>query len=1000
MAKGLVHGTTVLMVVNMLILLFSTFTPMWLVIRNELGLQQCWFGQGIWIAEHWWGADLTKAALKCQDPLHRGHLFTQQVYCEGPGTEFNQAMCQATSKAKLFMLFSLASSLLSLAQSMLLGFLMTLCTMDWPNSKHRFWTMLNISAIMEEEEEEEEDDDESLPKDVLPSSFHRVRRYSMYGAIARRFHHLPRWKRFFGLTLAPVLLVLCNAVSWLAYILLGIQIIVHANISIVHKSKLTNMVYLEMDPFNPLLSELQSVLHTNHTSLLMENFLHEMELFDDIVNAFNFSPITSVYFFWTTKAYLTCLGMFGAVFALPIIKVVVWMWVFFTPFPEISRGRVLMILDAVGKYALANLYMLTLISIALIFKSNFVVVPLSVDKVFLIRVEAGTSSGNGVGSYMFVITAILSLIVGQLMVRLHSMCCSWEEDRRSNEGMLASPILPPTSSSTTQGTHSTNNPNARDEDSAYLDTPFITTASIALTTGHASSSITSPLLGRNNLRASFADLSNLHQTHPSHHSGSLHNLNEGASFREGSSHGGSSRNISRGNSQEHVPNIVRALAKYGSRATLQVMAKKQGVVSAASSVSGGNNSQPRLSSLREEQRALKQKALLHPYVEALCDRVFSPEHGVQLKFTPTGKIVVWFLVFFTSGIMLVCQSVPLFEVHRSGVTGDLVVKPKDRYQSYSLVSLMTATLGMGFEVPAIELSTLMFVMTAMMPVMTAFGLAMLWGVPLTLKNQERLFNWLEIASAWSSLDICFLCIAAIYIEIQNVILNIIEESVPKVSQLIKFLLPFEDGVLNASFRLEYGFWILAAAVIAEKLAIILVTEGAVQAITERRAELFLKQLAMQQQQTQSPLVNTRMVADAAEGLLESDAILAFAPAGRYFSAMFPRSIYAGLPRTWWANYGVRTGLMADARAMTLYAQTGRSLEEEDEEEEEEEDEDEELGQPRQHNSNHDVGRRHSIISEGDENVEESREVHYEYAIGRQNSPFGLEDEEDTGPISF
>jgi uncharacterized membrane protein YgcG len=336
---------------------------------------------------------------------------------------------------------------------------------------------------------------------------------------------------------------------------------------------------------------------------------------------------------------------------------------------------------------------------------------------------------------------------------------------------------------------------------------------------------------------------------------------------------------------------------------------------------------------------------LHPYVEAMCDRIHSPLQGTRLRWTPCGKLFIWILIFILTGFMLICQSWDLVEIHKKGLAGDLIVKPIDRYRLYSLVSFTGSVTNTGYEVPAFELSTLFFLMTAVMPCATVLGLAMMWTIPLTLDQQSLLFNWLEIASAWSSLDIFFISIIAIYIELGDVTDKILSDAVPKLSELIHLVLPFEEGVMSADMKIKDGFWILLVAVIFEKIAIYLITEQAVTSISERRVEKFLRELARQgaqasgQSHKSSQLggrggggssgaagagggIDTGLLGDAAEGLLETEAMLVFAPAGRYASAMFPKQIYAGLPRSWWVKIGVRTGLLADAKTVTRYDLTG------------------------------------------------------------------------------
>lgn len=137
--------------------------------------------------------------------------------------------------------------------------------------------------------------------------------------------------------------------------------------------------------------------------------------------------------------------------------------------------------------------------------------------------------------------------------------------------------------------------------------------------------------------------------------------------------------------------------------------------------------------------------------------------------------------------------------------------------------------------------------------------------------------------------------------------------------------------MSAEIRVLSGFWMLFAAVIVEKIAIYVITESACQAITERRVEQFLRTFLKQQHDADQDASNMdlnqlrTLLGDASQGLLESDAIMAFAPIGRYTSVLFPKHVYAGFPRSWWVNVGVRCGILADARTVDYYDKTGRWL---------------------------------------------------------------------------
>jgi hypothetical protein len=176
------------------------------------------------------------------------------------------------------------------------------------------------------------------------------------------------------------------------------------------------------------------------------------------------------------------------------------------------------------------------------------------------------------------------------------------------------------------------------------------------------------------------------------------------------------------------------------------------------------------------------------------------------------------------------------------------------------------------------------------------------------------------------------------IELEQASRSLVSDAVPKLRDLEHMLLPHEKGILTAEMRLLPGFWILALTVLFEKIAVFMLMEQAVCAISERRAELLLREFAenlpsgeaaegegvgeVELHAALSPASGDHIVEDAAEGLLEADAGAVFPSAARYFSSYFPRHIYAGLPRWMWGSWHVKMGLMADANLVKRYHETG------------------------------------------------------------------------------
>jgi hypothetical protein len=335
------------------------------------------------------------------------------------------------------------------------------------------------------------------------------------------------------------------------------------------------------------------------------------------------------------------------------------------------RGRVLTFVDFTGKFILANLFILQFMGVALTFTRDIVIpgallgpgLLLPPQHALVVEIRAGL--GSGTGSWMYVVTSVASLFIGQSMVIGHNLATVWEEERRAVRATSLSNLT---------------TPSAQIEDTPMMLPPLA-----------AESSSRQPLL------------------------------------------------------QPNRRSVLDALASFGSTADLQRLATRQ---------SSATNFEPQNALLRSMgpsfgtrffsipehgttgdfvsmSRGPKLAPPLHPSVEAMCDRVHSPMQGLTLRWTPFGKTLIWLLLFIYAGFLLVCQSWELFEIHQTGIVGDVLVSSRSKYRSYSLVGLVSTmdSISIGSSP---ELGILFFIFTALMPVVVAFALFLLWTIEMTL----------------------------------------------------------------------------------------------------------------------------------------------------------------------------------------------------------------------------------------------------------------------------
>jgi len=615
----------------------------------------------------------------------------------------------------------------------------------------------------------------------------------------------------------------------------------------------------------------------------------DRSLFHDTLNIFNFSPMTSISFFWDSGAGLIAVASFLSIFVVPISKVIVWVFYFYTPADEVRRGRVLTFIDFSGKFILANLFILQFMGVALSF-TRTVVLPwwllggaLVVPRDYALVVEIKAGLGSGVGSVMYTLTSVLSLFVGQTMVVGHNLATAWEEDRRRTRATSL-----PSDAASSSSSSSRTLPHHAHASEGY-DTPQ-PPPSVARSASYAAQGGGEPTLAPNR-RSVFAALASF---------GSVAHLPSAAATLP-------ARNTTFSGSLNPV---LRSLGpSFGTR-FFSVPSEDAGEEGFVGVGHFGDMGSP-----------------LHPAVEAMCDRVVVPMQGVRLRVTPLGKVVVWVLMGIYVGFLLIVQSWPLFEIHQTGLVGDVLVSPRDKFKSYSMLELIVKMGDLSVDGSSWTLQALFIVFTFIMPCVVAFALVLLWTIDMTLPQQTAFFHWIEVVTAWSSLDIFFISCVLMRIELAKASMALVSDSVPKLKELEHLVLPHEKGILTAEMHLLTGFWVLALTVLFERIAIHLVMEHCVTAISERQAEAVLRVFA----KTLPPAdpeaddgqgSEDHLIGNAAEGLLELDAGIVFSSAARYLSSYFPRHVYAGLPRSWWGTLLVRAGFLAPVELVDKYKELG------------------------------------------------------------------------------
>ena len=370
-----------------------------------------------------------------------------------------------------------------------------------------------------------------------------------------------------------------------------------------------------------------------------QNYIDHLTLFYDVINIFNFSPEVSLGYFWESGAGFIAILTFLAMFVLPVIKSLIWIWYYFTPSDEWIRGWILTVNDFSGKWMVSYVFVMTILAVGLTFQREIVFPSVIFGDILprdcALTISIGARmSWTGLGATLLIICCLLSLIIGQAILWMHQSAVEWEKRRRKRLS-LSDQILPTTHSAATVSTENSTPTEDQRSPFAEIDSPLVLNNRF-----QQGASVRLEGAGQIDIRMMQA-IDSYSSTHNSESTGDS-NPYVHTQF------------------QVRKP-ILNVLARFGS--------------SAAFSLSG--------ESQVESNRRFK---MVHPFVEAMCDRVHQPIRGVRLRWTPFGKAIIWFFLFLLSAWFIAAQLIPLFEIEITGLI-KLIVLPKDDVKTYSVFTV-------------------------------------------------------------------------------------------------------------------------------------------------------------------------------------------------------------------------------------------------------------------------------------------------------------------------
>lgn len=237
------------------------------------------------------------------------------------------------------------------------------------------------------------------------------RRYCLYGSCNRKSKHVGAWKHFVYTTLIP-LLTLANA-GFFAYCNLRPGAMVSVTLSADIPSA-------------------QGALYRNASAVLRRHEDpsngHRVEITEAV---FDFTMLVAIQSFFQGKAY--ALGILSVLFSLawPYVKVAAWLWVWYVPMDEVLRGRLLTVLDHLGKWSFINTFVLCLMTVAFYFFSEIKVpwwvLPFIIKRGSSIALSVRVSLNPGFATYGYILGCVWSLVIGKLFVFVHTKTKAWEE---------------------------------------------------------------------------------------------------------------------------------------------------------------------------------------------------------------------------------------------------------------------------------------------------------------------------------------------------------------------------------------------------------------------------------------------------------------------------------------------------------------------------------------------------------------------------------------------
>lgn len=282
----------------------------------------------------------------------------------------------------------------------------------------------------------------------MRSQIMQPRRYSLYGASLRHIESYSWLGKRVIATMMPICLIAVT-VMFAVWMIMGLRFAVTVDIDIYDLFADLNSNLTLNEKIGIMARELDRTLSLHGIPLGQEERIHAKDSLANLVgqalasgktaennplhimtlvqSVFDFQPYTTTIDFLEGGAYFQTALMLVCCYFFPYFRTFVWLYVWYLPVEEVTRGRLLSWMDSLGKIAIANIFCLCLFTTAFLF-DTMIDIPLLVAK---LGVRVKVDLIPGFGSWGFISACIIANVLGEILIYFHGQATRWEELRRS-----------------------------------------------------------------------------------------------------------------------------------------------------------------------------------------------------------------------------------------------------------------------------------------------------------------------------------------------------------------------------------------------------------------------------------------------------------------------------------------------------------------------------------------------------------------------------------------